>query len=129
MTIAAKLDAAIRAVAPIVGVSIGRQEDKTAWRVDYAPEATQSQRDAAASVVASFDVAATENAERAETAAVDALEGETRSDALFAALKNATGAEINTFINNTFPSMTGQQRAVLKLLLSFTALGLRRQRA
>jgi hypothetical protein len=127
MTIAASLDAAIRAVAPIVGVSVGRHEDKATWRVDFAPEATQSQRDAAASVIASFDFAATESAERAETAAVDALDRDTRSDALYAALKNATAAEINTLIISTFPAMTGQQRAVLKLLLSFTALGLRQR--
>jgi hypothetical protein len=127
MTVTAKLDTALRAVAPISGVSIGRPDDKSSWRVDFLPQATQAQRDAATSVIASFDVAATENAERAETAAVDALDGETRSDALFAALKNATAAEINSFINNTFPAMTGQQRAVLKLLLSYTALGLRQR--
>jgi hypothetical protein len=113
-------------VAPIIGVSIGRRDDKSTWRIDFAPEATQTQRDAAAGVVASFDAAAVESAEQAETAAVDALEGETRSDAVFAALRTATAAEINTFINNTFPAMTAQQRAVLKLLLRFTAVRLRR---
>ena len=126
MTLAAQLDAALRAVAPIVGVSIGRRDDKSTWRIDFVVEATREERDAAAGVVASFDVAASESAEQAETAAVDALEAETRSDAVFAALRNSTAAEINTFINNNFPLMTVQQRAVLKLLVRFTALSLRR---
>lgn len=116
----------VATVAPIVGVSIGRRDDKATWRIDFAAEATQAERDAAAAVVASFDVAAVESAEQAETAAVDALENDTRSDALFASLRNATAAEINAFINNAFPVMTVQQRAVLKLLLRFTALRLRR---
>lgn len=96
------------------------------WRVDFLPEATREQRDAAAGVIASFDVAAVESAEAAETAAVDALDEENRSDTLFAVLRNSTAAEINTFINNTFPTMTVPQRAVLKLLLRFTAQSLRR---
>ena len=35
-----RLDAEIRAVAPIVGVSIGRKDDRATWRFDFADEAT-----------------------------------------------------------------------------------------
>ena len=120
------LDTALRAVAPIIGVSIGHRDDKATWRVDFAPEVTQPERDAAASVIASFDVAAVEAAEAAEQAAQETLAAEARGDAIFAALRNATGAEIAAFINTRFPLMTAQQRAVLKLLLHLAALGLRR---
>jgi hypothetical protein len=74
MTIAARMDAAIRAVAPIVGVSLGRHTDKTTWRIDFAPGTTTEQRAAAAGVVASFDVSAAESAERARAAALGIIE-------------------------------------------------------
>jgi hypothetical protein len=126
MSAIAALTTQLQAVAPIVGVSIGSRDAKSTWRIDFSPEATQVQRDAAAAVVASFDVGVVESAEQAETAAADALAGETRADAIFTALKTATGAQIANFIDATFPAMTAQQRSVLKLLLRFTALQLRR---
>lgn len=55
MNIAAKLDAAIKAVCPIHGVSIGRADDKQTWRIDYADDATAEQREAAQSVLVSFN--------------------------------------------------------------------------
>lgn len=58
MNIAAKLDAAINAVCPIHGVSIGHADDKQTWRIDYTDEATAEQRQAAQGVVDAFDVAA-----------------------------------------------------------------------
>lgn len=55
MSIASKLDAAIKAVCPIHGVSIGRADDKQTWRIDFADEATAEQREAAHGVLAAFD--------------------------------------------------------------------------
>ena len=66
-SIVSVLDEKVRAVAPIDGVSIGHRDDKTTWRVDFRPEATRAQRDAAAAVLAAFDVAT-------EQAAADRLE-------------------------------------------------------
>jgi hypothetical protein len=123
---ATQLDAALRAVAPILGVSIGRRDDKVTWRIDFASEATQAQRDAAAKVVTVFDVAAVEGAEAAERDAQATLAAEARADQLAATLATATGAQIAAFVANTFPGMTAQQRAVLKLLLHLAALSLRR---
>ena len=57
-SIAGGLHAKIAAVAPIVGVSVGRADDKSTWRVDFPPEATRAQRTAAASVITVFDAAA-----------------------------------------------------------------------
>lgn len=63
MNIAAKLDAAVRAVCPIYGVSIGRLDDKATWRIDFADEATAEQRAAAQNVLEAFDPEARSNEE------------------------------------------------------------------
>jgi hypothetical protein len=125
MTVAAGLDSAIQTVAPIIGVSLGRSDDKSTWRIDFAPEATPEQRDAAAAVVAKFDVVAAESAEQLKTAELGALADEARSDVLFKGLSNATDAEIGDFIDSTFSEMKTDQRAVFKLLLRSTVLRLR----
>lgn len=36
---------------PIEGVSIGRRHDRSTWRVDFAPTATDAQRSAAAALL------------------------------------------------------------------------------
>jgi hypothetical protein len=45
----------IQAVCPIDGVSVGRENDKLTWRIDFKPEATAPQRANAQAVVAAFD--------------------------------------------------------------------------
>ena len=40
---------------PVRGVSIGVVSDKKTWRIDYKPEATAAQKQAAAQAVKSFD--------------------------------------------------------------------------
>ena len=54
MQMTPELSKAISAVAPIDGVSVGKKIDKTTWRIDFKPEATQPQRDAAQGVVDAF---------------------------------------------------------------------------
>lgn len=49
------LDAAIKAVAPIHGISVGRKDDKATWRIDFKEEATAEQRAAAQAVIDAFD--------------------------------------------------------------------------
>jgi len=53
--IAAALDKALKAVCPIDGVSIGREDDKKTWRIDFRDGATAEQRASAADVLAAFD--------------------------------------------------------------------------
>ena len=54
MIYAAELDEALRAAGiPIIGVSINGN-DRTTWRVDFAPSATQAHRDAAVAVIVAF---------------------------------------------------------------------------
>jgi Ser-tRNA(Ala) deacylase AlaX len=50
------LDQAIKQVCPIDGVSIGRKEDKSTWRIDFKDEATQAEKEAAQLVVDNFDI-------------------------------------------------------------------------
>lgn len=126
ISVAAHLDTAIRAVCPIIGVSIGRIDDKATWRVDFAPEATQAQRTAAQTLVDGFDVAAVEEAETAKVAAIDALALSAHANAVFTALRNATAADISAHVNTTFPTLTVAQRNDLKLLLVVAAAVLRK---
>jgi hypothetical protein len=54
MILASELDEALRAAGiPIIGVAIGNG-DRSKWRVDFAANATQAQKDAAAALVAAF---------------------------------------------------------------------------
>lgn len=48
----------VEAVAPITGISIGRVDDKTSWRITFADDATDEQRAAARAVVDTIDVSA-----------------------------------------------------------------------
>lgn len=57
MTLAGALDAAIKAVCPIYGVSIGVDDDKTTWRIDFTEDATTDQQAAAQKVLDAFDPA------------------------------------------------------------------------
>lgn len=47
-----------RAGIPIVGVSIGRESDRSTWAVHFKAEATAQQQADAAALVASYDLAA-----------------------------------------------------------------------
>ena len=51
LTIAADLDAAVRAVCPIVGVHIGAAEDKSTWYCTFDDSASDEQKAAAQSVI------------------------------------------------------------------------------
>jgi hypothetical protein len=82
MTDLAKLDAQLRAVAPIEGVSIGRWSDKRSWRIDFLPQATTAERAAARAVLDAFDPEAPENAPpppRDLAAELDALKSENKA--------------------------------------------------
>lgn len=54
--VTAQLDMAVKAVAPIVGVHVGRWDDRSTWHITFADEATQEQREAANSALSAFNV-------------------------------------------------------------------------
>ena len=74
-TLASDLHKAVAATCPIHGVSIGRRDDRATWRIDFAPEATDAQRVAAAAALAAFDPVAVKAAADAQ------LERESKIDA------------------------------------------------
>jgi hypothetical protein len=53
-----QLHDSISAVCPIDGIAIGDPEDKSTWRLDFQPDATEEQRAAAAAIMEGFDPAA-----------------------------------------------------------------------
>ena len=72
--IAALVHAAVAAVCPIHGVSIGRKADKTTWRIDFADDATEQQKLEARLVKDNFDLVAKiaeEDAKRQRSAKID----------------------------------------------------------
>ena len=54
---AALVHAAVAAVCPIHGVSIGRKDDKGTWRIDFQASATDEQRQAAMLAISALDLA------------------------------------------------------------------------
>lgn len=56
MNVAMALDLTLRAAGiPIEGVSIGRENDPSTWRVHYTADATDAQRTAGAAILTAFD--------------------------------------------------------------------------
>ena len=53
--LAARVAAAIGSVCPIVGLRIGKGDDKSTWQIEFAEEATAEQREAALEVINGFD--------------------------------------------------------------------------
>lgn len=45
---------AVAKVCPIHGVSLGSRDDRSTWRIDFAPEATPAQRQAAQNALQAF---------------------------------------------------------------------------
>lgn len=50
------VETSIKKVCPIVGVSFGRLDDKTTWRIDFTDDANDEQRKAAQEALDAFDV-------------------------------------------------------------------------
>lgn len=56
--LAARVAAAIGSVCPIAGLRIGSAGDKETWAIEFADEATEEQRGAAAAAIDGFDLEA-----------------------------------------------------------------------
>lgn len=59
---ATRLLEAVEKLAPITGVSVGKIDDKTTWRIDFAEEATEEEKQAALSALDLFDLSAADTA-------------------------------------------------------------------
>lgn len=122
------VDAAIRAVCPIDGVSFGKPDDKQTWRIDFKDIATPEQRVAAQSVVDGFDLVAA-NAADAQIAvrkSTDAAEAQaSRVDAAVTSLLDMTAAQRVAWARTNFPSLTQPEQNKLGMLLTMVAIALR----
>lgn len=74
-----------------------------------------------------IEAAAQYAARIAEEEAQQVLQLDLKADAIFDQLKTATSVQINTYVNNTFGNLNVTQRAVIKLLLQYVALQLRKE--
>lgn len=124
------LHAQISAVCPIRGVSVGNQNDRLTWRIDFADDATAEQRSAAQSVVDGFDSTAA-NAAYAQVVArksTDAAEAQaSRVDAAVTGLLDMTAAQRIAWARTNFPSLTQPEQNKLGMVLTMVALALRPQ--
>lgn len=121
----AALDAALKAVCPIDGVSIGDWADKSTWRVDFKEEATPGERAAAQGVVDAFDPSATTAAE-SRAAADEAERHACWIDPTIMNLVNQTKAEWLTWAGANFPSLTTAEKNRLGTLFWVVSIGVRR---
>ena len=115
-----KLDEAIRAICPIDGLDSN-------GNISFKDEATTQQRADAQALVAAtpIDTPADLATEVAENDAINQLLLNSKADAGYAVLQNATLAQINTFINAHFASTDAQGRGLLKLLAAVASIYLR----
>ena len=108
-----KLHNDVVAVCPLTGISLGDETDKSTWRVNFKPEATDQQKADAQAVIDAFDIAAWEEAQASEAqrqAGVKASAYVTQWDD---ALKRKTVTQIKAL----FDGATAQQKSDLLFYL------------
>ena len=121
-----KLDAAIRAVAPIDGISIGDPGNKATWAIQFRPEATDPQKAAAQAVLNAFD-AVTAQLPDPRVVADNAELNTGRLDVTILSLINQTRAEWLTWAGSNFPSLTIAERNRMGTICWILALSIRGQ--
>ena len=126
MNATANLDKAVKAVCPIFGVSVVDINDRLTWIVHFREEATTSQRDAALSVVATFDPAVPTTTDL-RFAADETERQACKIDSAIMALVNQTKAEWLSCASNNFPSLTAAERTRLGNLFWVVAIGVRQR--
>lgn len=125
-----RLDAALRAVCPIRGVSVGNAADKATWRIDFDPAATAQQRTDAAAVLSAFDVAAAQQQDVADQQrrVTDQQElADARIDNAVGTLLDMTPAQRVQYARNNFPSLTLAEQNRLGMILNMLSVAMRPQ--
>ena len=117
MSLISKLDVALKAVCPIHGVSIGRETDRSTWRIDFKDEATAEQRAAAGDALAAFDPAVPSPEEQRE----QSLRDDAIASDLLARLRAATPTQLSDFVDNNVIDLASA-RTMFKRILIVLAL-------
>lgn len=121
MAVLIRLDAAVRAAAPIVGVSVGTPGVSASVRVDFDPAATADQRAAAQAVVDGFDWS------DAAQAAWELSQSRTRALTSFFARSDETAIAVRAwlsayiFLANNRLETLGQPRVLANEVLAYIA--------
>lgn len=72
MALATDLDKAVRSVVPSInGVSVGKRDDKSTWRVEFSPGTSDQQKEAARQILAAFNIDSASNADPSTSFADD----------------------------------------------------------
>lgn len=121
MSVLTRLHAAIQAVCPIDGVSVEDWNNKPAWHIEFAPAATPGQRDAAAAVVAGFDVAAAEASLADDVERIIVIQADTERAALQNILRTKSNAEIKNYVINNIVADTSVKKLLYQILLDMAA--------
>jgi hypothetical protein len=107
-----RLDAAVRAVCPIVGLTVGETGVSASVEIEFAPEATAEQQAAAQGVVTAFDWsdaadAAWREARMPERKAMrDAVAAALTTNTAFLAIQNPTNAQLRDQLRAVTQQMT-----------------------
>jgi hypothetical protein len=109
-------------LAPIDGISIGNNTDKTTWRIDFKPTATAAQKITAQAAIDNFDVTAFATKDASDAAALVIDAATAKADTAITALKAMTpsqarawvAANVNTLVDAK--SLLGTMAAVLCVL-------------
>lgn len=123
-TLAEAVEAQIKPVCPIFGVSIGREDDRQTWRVSFKDEATPQQRASAQAQIDTFDLAAYAASEAAESARRVAIHDDQLRVDLLGRLKSATAAQISNYVDTNVTDIASA-RALFKRILLLIALDAR----
>ncbi len=113
MSIESTVTAAVAAVAPINGISFGDLSDKSTWRIDFQPSATDQQKAAAQAVIDNFNLALETARNNKQQALDDLLDGNFDLKAFIRAGTSATitAANVGSFlatITNNYRSLRAQ---------------------
>ena len=105
---------AVVAVCPVIGVTLGRKDDRTTWSFEPSPDATQQQIDAGNIIVTTFDFAGAEAAEVARKAGLL-----TDSDAVdfMSRLQGKTAAQVKTYVQANVTDLASARLLLAKVLL------------
>jgi len=108
----------VKAICPIYGISIGDKTDKSTWRIDFDPAATDAQKSAAKTVVQNFDVAAEEATEAAQAQIDVDLGLQAKADAVIAQLQSASITQIQNYVQNNVTDLASAKAFLVKLAVA-----------
>ena len=93
-----KLDNEIKLVCPIHGISIGRKDDKSTWRIDFKDTATDKEKANAQAVIDAFDWSVEEVKEK-DMEDKKKVKDKAREEAIEEGLQASTGLKATAYKN------------------------------